>query len=273
MLSVLSSSYDKKNTTVEPLINWLTPKIKEYEVIAQQRDIDGTMTDIILNTVRKFIVSRQLILFGGLAIDYALKLKGSGIYPDAQRPDFDFISDHSVEDAYDLADILFKAGYRDVGAMRGIHVQTMRVRADFIWVADIGYAPKEVYDKIPTFDFNGMRVVHPDYQRMDMHMALCFPFNGAPREDVFHRWRKDVKRFNLLNEYYPILDNDEIKTHQIQGELKIPLIGDGKCRVAHHGFVAYSLLRSALDELMAAVKITKPVIAPHLAVSFRRRIV
>lgn len=240
-----------------------------YGVVAQRRDADGPMVDRALEIVRKFIVERDLILFGGLAIDYALRLRGDRIYPDEQRPDFDFLSPRSVDDAYDLADILQRAGFEDVGAIRGIHVQTMRVRTSFAYVADIGYAPPDVYAQIPTIDYMGMRVVHPDFQRMDQHLAFCFPFNGPPREDVFHRWRKDLKRFNLLAAHYPIVAEGASAAAALTSSsaaLSVPVAGEAPgLTVALHGFAAYALLRRALDELAAARGRRAEVAAPALA--------
>lgn len=256
--------------------SWLSARAGDYEVVAQRRDADGPMVDRALELVRKFIVERGLILFGGLAIDYALRLKGDRIYPDDQRPDFDFLSPQSVDDAYDLADRLQSAGFEDVGAVRGIHVQTMRVRTGFIWVADIGYAPPDVFAEIPTFDYRDMRVVHPDYQRMDMHLAFCFPFSGSPREDVFHRWRKDLKRFNLFERHYPVdarpgdARPGDAPT-QALARVAVPVIGHdpSTLRVALHGYAAYAVLRAALDELAEALHLPPPAVAaPRLALTF-----
>ena len=249
---------------------WISSKSKNYEVIAQRRDADGSMIDRALNIVRLFIIERDLILFGGLAIDYALRIKGDHIYPDDQRPDFDFLSPKNVDDAYDLADILHKAGFEDVGTIRGIHVQTMKVRTNFVWVADIGYAPVDVFNKIPTINYQGMRIVHPDYQRMDIHLAFCFPFSGQPREDLFHRWSKDLKRFNLFEKYYPITSTEKIKlkTKKITGKLTLPIIGNGKdLKLALHGFAAYAIIRKSLDELCAIIDIPLSTI-PRLSIDF-----
>ena len=247
---------------------WAKARAKDYEVVAQRRDADGPMIDRALEIVRRFIVERGLILFGGLAIDYAARLKGSAIYPDDQRPDFDFFSPRSVDDAYDLADILGKAGFEGVGAVRGIHVQTMKVRTEHVWVADIGYAPPDVFAKIPTFDYRGMRVVHPDYQRMDMHLAFCFPFSGQPREDVFHRWAKDLRRFNLLETLYPV-GAAAGAAAPAAATATARLAAPGAARVALHGFAAYAAVRAALDELALTLDLGTPVVAaPRLALDF-----
>jgi len=235
------------------------------------RDAYGTMLDRALDVVLRFIIERGLILFGGQAIDCALRLKGTQIYPDAQRPDFDFLSARNVDDAYDLAERLANMGFAHVGAVRAIHVQTMRVRVDARWVADVGHVPAEVLRAIPTFDYNGMKVVHPDFQRMDMHLAFCFPFNSPPREDVFHRWRKDLRRINLYEKYYPLNPSLDPKrglaarqqgpsaTSRVRAQLVEPIVELDAARestplapahdIVIHGFAAYALLRRALDDL------------------------
>ena len=246
----------------------------EYKAAAAARDTDGVVLDRAFALVKAFIAARKLIVFGGLAIDYALRLKGGGIYPAAQRPDYDFLSPRSVDDAYDLGDALVRAGFREVSVVRAIHVQTMRVRVDFVSVADIGYAPPAVFARIPTLLAEGLRVVHPDFQRMDMHLAFCFPFNNAPLEDISHRWRKDLARFNLLDAAYPLLagpcsaeglcsargGGSGPQQQQPPGETAraataAPVAGEdpGALRLAVHGFGAYALLREALEDAAAAL--------------------
>ena len=183
---------------------WGAAAAPAAKALAQRRDADGPMIDRALELVRRFVAARGLVLFGGLAIDYALRLRGAAIYPDDERPDYDALSATAVGDAYDLADALHRAGFANVGAIRAKHAQTVRVRVDFRPVADIGYADAAVLAALPTIEFRGLRAVHPDFQRLDMHLALCYPFDGAPRENVFHRWRKDIKRFNMFEELYPL---------------------------------------------------------------------
>ncbi len=183
---------------------WLGDHSRDFELTAEKRDVDGGLLDRALEVVRAFIVERGLVLYGGTAIDRALRLKGAKLYPDEERPDYDAYSPRNVDDARELADRMHAAGLPNVGAIRAIHAQTMKVKTDFQFVADITYAPPQVFERLPVVTYQGMKVVHPDFQRMDMHLAFCFPFSGAPREDIYNRWRKDLKRFNMLDELYPI---------------------------------------------------------------------
>lgn len=258
-----SSSVDYDLGRLDTLCQWADDRGKEFEVVAQVRDPDAPVADRALELVRKFIIERGLILYGGQAIDFALRLKGSRIYPDHQTPDFDFFSPQNVDDAYDLADILRDAGFANVGAIPAIHVQTMRVKTDFIFVADISYAPRAVFDNFPTVSFAGMRVLHPDYQRTDMHLAFCFPFNNPPREDVFHRFAKDLKRFRLFQEFYPITTGKELSA-PVVGGADSAVVEVDLSRVAVHGFAAFGVFRATFALLAAAAEaagISKKVIA------------
>lgn len=192
---------------------------RRYELVARACDADAGLFARAADIVRDFIVERGCILYGGLALDYVMRLRGCAddcgaddcggggclpcVYPAEARPDFDFFSPRAVEDAYDLAERLAAAGLPQVGAVHAVHVQTMHVRTNFLGVADISFVPPAVFAGLRTLDFRGMRVLHPDLLRRDMHLALCFPLAGAPREDVFHRFAKDLRRFALLDAAYP----------------------------------------------------------------------
>lgn len=246
---------------IKPLKNWISSKQLEFKVVAQKRDANNYQTDQALAIVRSFIIKKKLIVYGGLAIDYALRLKGSSIYPEDERPDFDFFSTQNVDDAYELADILAKAGFEDVRARRAIHIQTMRVGIFSGWVADIGYIPPEIFNRIPVLEYQQIRIVHPRFQMMDMHLAFCFPMENPPHEDVFHRWSKDLKRYNILNNYYPPEPqtqgrNETYKT--IHARLDTPLCSN----YVLHGFAAYAVIRSQLSDLLDKSDL------PNLSISF-----
>lgn len=227
---------------------------KKYEAISKRHDpLYPKMVEAI-NIVKNFIVDRKLIIYGGTAIDYALRLVGDKIYPDdtLEVPDLDFYSGDSVGDAYDLADILYAAGNKDARAIRALHLQTMRVDiGDKHWIADISYIPPDILSKIPTLNYEGMRIVHPNFQRIDIHNSLSFPFDNPPREVIFARWKKDVDRFNLLHNYYPMGTGSTAPTDKPLTKVAVPLRYH---KYVIHGFAAYSLLYVTLQKLVAAAE-------------------
>lgn len=164
-----------------------------------------------LEIVKQFIIDRKLILVGGMAIDLALKLKGDRIYSDDQLPDYDFYSPQHVDDAYKLSEILCTKGFKNVSCIQAMHITTMRVRVNFETVADITYCPKSIFVKIPTLQYHDLKIVHPHYQMIDQHNALSIPFENPGREVIFHRWKKDMKRYDKLYKYYPVVPTLEEK--------------------------------------------------------------
>jgi len=175
-----------------------------------ERNVDRAELNAALKIVHAFIIERGLILYGGLAIDFALRRKKRSLYADDELPDYDFYSKTNVDDASELARILHRKNFTNVSAIRRLHVQTMSVRVNFVSVADISYVPQRLFDEmLADCVTHGpraarMNVVNPHRQMMDMHLALSLPFLDPPREAIFNRMEKDVKRYNMLWESYPI---------------------------------------------------------------------
>lgn len=194
-----------------------------------------------IDIVRDFIRSRGCILYGGIAIDYALRLRGDKIYEDDAFPDFDFLSPNHVETVRELLTILnAKITGERVYSFNAMYPRTIRISVgNGNWIADVSYAAKEIYDKIPTLTYDGMRVVHPHHQFTDLHSSMTFPYDGPPREVVLARWAKDVKRYNKLYALYPLPDAPAAPGAPMQ-ELA-PLARDILSRAALTGFAAYSV--------------------------------
>ena len=136
-----------------------------------------------------------------MSIDFALKLKQhDGIYKDDILPDYDFYSHQHFKDAYDLAQWLNRLGFKNISVINAMHPSTMKVRINFITIADITYIPKVILDNIPFLKYKGFHIVHPHYQMIDQHRSLSYPYENAPRETIMNRMKKDMKRYDLLYE-------------------------------------------------------------------------
>ena len=175
----------------------------DYETIIFEHDYQKDNILAAMNVVKQFIINKKRILTGGMAIDMALRKKGSFLYKDNKIPDYDFYSPEFHKDAYDLGSVLSNK-FSDISVINAMHSSTMRVRVQFVVVADITYIPEEVYNNIPTIVYNNLIVVHPSYQMIDQHLALSFPFKNPPMETIMDRWKKDIMRYDLLTKSYPI---------------------------------------------------------------------
>lgn len=229
---------------------------KAYESMLARRSHNYADIESMLEIVEKFIIDNSLVLYGGMALDLAARLRGEFIYDDKDKviPDYDFYSPDPINHAYQLAEIFYKKGYKTVNAINGMHVTTMRVRLDNDVVADISYMPRAIFETLPTLKAGKLKIVHPLYQRMDQHKALTEPMRDPPREPIFHRFKKDMSRFKIADRLYPIsefLNPSEnaknIKNSDIiRKKLILPKFKD----IAFVGYVSYAVHYKQLADLM-----------------------
>lgn len=195
----------------------LIKKIKDekiYEKIVFDNDVDKDMILDALEIVKLFIIKKKRVLVGGMAIDYALKKKEKKLYDENTLPDYDFFTPQFHHDAYDIANELSKSGLKKVSVINAYHASTMRVRVKFHVVADCTYIPEKIYEGLPRINYENFVVVHPHYQMLNQHLSLGRPYHGAPWETI-QRWKKDIKRFNILDREYPIDDKFNEKQKSI----------------------------------------------------------
>jgi len=160
---------------------------EKFKKIGFLHNIDYKQTINLLDIVKKFISKKELIIYGGMAIDYALKLKGDKLYDELSHPDIDVYSPNHLKDAKEIVDELTNIGFKNVSAIRGIHVLTMKIRCDFIYILDISYVPPIVFNKIPILKYDGFTFVDPIFQMMDIHSSLCFPYSSTPLDNIIKK--------------------------------------------------------------------------------------
>lgn len=157
-----------------------------------------------MEIVRKYIINNKRILVGGMSMDLSLRSKKSYLYETDKIPDYDCYSPEFHLDAYKIGDMITQLGITGVSVIRGTHVSTMRVRVNFVPVADITYVPLTIYEKIPIIRYHGFLLCHPHYQMIDQHRALSLPFENPPMEVIASRWKKDMERYDVLTDIFPV---------------------------------------------------------------------
>ena len=245
---------------------------KKFELILINHNYYYYQYVTAIKLVKDFIKSRKRILYGGTAIDFALRAKGSNLYPDEEAftfPDLDFYSPDNVKDAYELGQIFHTNGLGDVSVIVAYHIQTMRVRFNMTATADISYVPKNIYETLPTIEFDGFRVIHPHFQMMSMHIGMSFPFINAPREVILDRKNKDFVRYDMLLEHYPI-ERPAIKLlSEINANLKI------NHHAVYSGLIAYCAMCDLVRKIPSKTRpeclgtIKSATSADNLEISFK----
>ena len=176
-----------------------------------------------LTTVEDFLKKKNLICYGGIAIN-ALLPESEKIYnKDIELSDYDFFSPRALDDAIELANIYYKKGYKEVEAKSGAHHGTYKVFVNFLGVADITSIPSELFNvlKKEAVRVNGILYCPPNYLRMAMYLEL-----SRPAGDV-SRWEKVMKRLSLINDHYPLNPKQcstidfqrEMSNHQKENEI------------------------------------------------------
>lgn len=210
---------------------------KEFEQLVISHDPIYNELVRAIELTKKFISDNGLILYGGSGQDYALRLRGDSIYPENAIPDLDFYSPKNVEHSYELADLLFEHGYKEARAINALHVETMRTDiGDNHFVADITYRPQSIFDALPYLEYNGMKIIHPLFQRIDLHSSLAHPYDNPPQEVIFQRWDKDIKRFNKLDKHYPVvIEGDTLRAREME-------VSSSMRKYVFCGFAAYAII-------------------------------
>jgi hypothetical protein len=153
-----------------------------------------------IQILEDFIRKKKCVCYGGTAINNILPQHAQFYNREDEVPDYDFFTPKAIEHAKELADIYYKAGFKDVEAKAGIHYGTFKVFVNFIHIADITYMNPTIFKSISddSIKINNILYAPPNFLRMGMYLELSRP-NG----DV-SRWEKVLKRLILLNKYYPI---------------------------------------------------------------------
>ena len=216
----------------------------DYEEVVFEHDFQRDLIMKCLVLVEQYIKEHKLILVGGMAIDYALQTKGKKLYAKNKLPDYDFYSPEFHLDAYKIGEKIAKFT-TGVSVIRGLHASTMRVRVNFVPVADVTYMPKNIFDTIPRFLYKGLTMAHPHFLMIDQHRALSLPFENPPKETVLGRWKKDMQRFDLLSSNFKI-ENKRIKNelYSVNVDKKILL---GNCLGGYAGLL-YWISRATKDK-------------------------
>jgi hypothetical protein len=174
--------------------------VDNAEAKLAKRIVNSEEIKKMISIVENFIKVKNLICYGGTAINNILPIEDQFYNKDVEIPDYDFFTPDALSDAKELADLYFKNGYTDVEAKSGQHHGTYKVFVNFIPVADLTQLPKEVYTalKKDSIRVSGILYAPPNFLRMSMYLEL-----SRPAGDI-SRWEKVLKRLTLLNKNYPL---------------------------------------------------------------------
>lgn len=190
---------------------------------------------IIANVCEKFIIKRNLILYGGKAIDKWICKVTNGkqrIYNHSiDKIDYDCFSLDYDNDSKDLAAELINAGLQNIRIVSNITGSTRKIFIDldpdaYIDVSDVGkaihfsdFSPEEKYRHLEPSTIDGILVANPHFLKIDQYANLCVNLFID-----YVRIPKAFSRLTLLEHHFPIVSDmnireilSDVKPNVIQG--------------------------------------------------------
>lgn len=185
------------------------------EYIYYNHNFIKTEIERALNLVKDYIINNKLLIVGGTAIDYALKLKDDKLYNDLyQVPDFDIMSPNNVDHANNVGKILCEHKFENISIIPAIHHTTMRVQLLGFTVFDSTYVPENIYNKLPYLVYNEFKFIHPIFQKINQYLSLSYLFKiTGPSYNILNRFKKDITRFDMIDNYYK-MDKSLLKNNK-----------------------------------------------------------
>ena len=223
-----SSYCDDKMSFQECELAILRHAVDETEKLNQQKIANSDEVKKMIDILEHFLMERKCVCYGGTAINNILPANDQFYNRDVDIPDYDFFSANALNDAKDLANIYYKAGYTDVEAKSGVHVGTYKVFVNFIPMADITEIHSELFKHIwkDSISIKGIHYAPPNFLRMNMFIEL-----SRPAGDV-SRWEKVLKRLSLLNKHYPLESPVDCQTVDFQRNMESHLEDSEKIYIA-----------------------------------------
>ena len=205
-----------------------------------------------LNIVKEYILEHELLLVGGMAIDFALKAKNDFLYNnDYQIADYDIISPNNVDHANKLGTIICNSNIKKLSIIPALHKTTVRIQLYGYTLLDATYIPEYIYNKIPSMQFNEFKFIHPIYQKIDQYTSLSLLFEiTGPSYNIEHRFKKDINRKDRLDKHYKLQYDKNIKTNleKIQLDLNIYNPSINKIKIFNQSNILYENTNNSLND-------------------------
>ena len=172
----------------------------------------------------KYIKTKRVLLYGGMAINDVLPVKDKIYSPDI-LPDIDIFSENGKKQAEAIIKHFISKGYKKESTSYAfaLHEGTYKVFVNALQVFDITTISKKSFKRLSENSIrgdNGIKVVNPQFLRLSLHMMMSQSHDSR-------RWEKVYKRLITFYKYYPpkectsktVTDDSFTKLHYIPEEL------------------------------------------------------
>lgn len=160
--------------------------------------------------IRKFIIDRQLIFYGGEAIDQLIINKSDGkdsLYdPKINISDYDVMSLNMHDDISDLKQLLDDNNYRYTRIVQAFHKSTKKIFTSLMSesIVDISLINLDKLDLLEIISIyskkygSNIDIVNPHHLKIDQYHNISM---NLYRD--LHRYKKAMRKLKLLEKYFP----------------------------------------------------------------------
>lgn len=250
---------------------------------AQSKLLEPSLEDMnkVNEIIFEYVREKGRKIYGGLAQDYSIKIANTqdGIYNDPYEPaDIDFYSPEPLQDIKNLADKIYKEGFKPIEGKDAVHKNTYSLFVNHQPQCDITYTPKNIYNRMPFKAYyddkkkeKGLNIIHPHFSMVDVFKMMNDLVNS------FWRIEKGFSRMIKLLEYYPFPKKDQpIDIKEAGGNIKNALDvileylkNNDRCIIV--GFYAYNhfVRRSKINTVNKNIKLFQPPYYDIITTNYR----
>jgi hypothetical protein len=156
----------------------------------------------IIFTVRDYVIEKKRKIYGGFALNKLIERKDpkDKFYDDSNVKswDIDFYSPDPISDAIEISNRLKAKGFHHIAAREAQHEATYKIFTETVDCADITYVPRNIYNKIPFTEVNGLTLTGPQFMMIDYLRVLTDPLTS------YFRLEKTFVRLCLMLKHYPL---------------------------------------------------------------------
>lgn len=179
----------------------LLSAIKKNEKYQKRIKLNKHTKPEIFYNIEKFMLSKKLIGYGGMAINVLLP-REKQFYEYIDVPDYDFFSPNAKKDAIKLSKILSISNKDDdIEVKSAMNEGTFKIFVNFIPIVDITQIDYELYKNLLRNSIynKGIYYAPYNYLRMSMYLELSRPLGDISR------WDKVYNRLQLINQSHPLI--------------------------------------------------------------------
>ncbi len=192
-LTIFSENIDKKQIEV---------KKKVWEKLEPTGDTKMKIVEVVLEYIKK----HRRKIYGSYAHNMTVKHKNKkdAFLSDLEVPDIDFYSPEPLNDLYEICNIFYDLGYKNVTGQEAQHAETYKIFVDDAEACDISYVPTMIYNKIQFIEIDGIIYTHPMWSVIDYFRILSDPLTSWE----FKLDKRFTRLYLLLKNYpFPIVNS------------------------------------------------------------------